>query len=286
MSSSLRSRSGIRPRNRVIDGLSIRFAESDRNGVDALLLCPWPESLFAYDQVWTRLAQGAHLVAVDLPGFGHSERRDGLLSPRSMGEFVSTLADAFELEQPHCVGPDVGVGAALFAAAQHPGRFRSLIVGAGAAAVPIDLGGALHDWVVAPDLDAYRQTDSGEIVSAALQTIQGYVLPDDVREDYLTAYAGDRFVESMRYVRAYDRDLPVLRDLLPTIQTPVQIFGGRRDRAVPLSNAQFLHERLPHNRLTYLGTGHFGWEEDATAFAELVRSWWGGGYQTALARVG
>jgi pimeloyl-ACP methyl ester carboxylesterase len=73
---------------RTIDGLSIRFAESEPRDEHALLFSPWPESLFALAPTWERLAENVHLVAVDLPGFGHSEGRDELLSPRAMGEFV------------------------------------------------------------------------------------------------------------------------------------------------------------------------------------------------------
>jgi hypothetical protein len=36
-------------------------------------------------------------------------------------------------------------------------------------------------------------------------------VPDFVHEDYLSSYEGDRFVESMRYVRSYPTELPVLR---------------------------------------------------------------------------
>ncbi len=71
---------------RVIDGLTIRFAQSEDRGDHALLLSPWPESLLAFEPMWARLAEYAHLVAIDLPGFGHSQRRDALLSPRAMGE--------------------------------------------------------------------------------------------------------------------------------------------------------------------------------------------------------
>lgn len=54
----------------TVDGLSIRFAESEDPGRDAhaLLLSPWPESMFAFEPTWSRLAEHAHLVAVDLPG--------------------------------------------------------------------------------------------------------------------------------------------------------------------------------------------------------------------------
>jgi hypothetical protein len=91
---------------RVIDGLTVRFAQSgERAGDTALLLSPWPESLLAFEPTWTRLAEHTHLVAIDLPGFGHSQRDDALLSPRAMGEFIVRAADAFGLAKPHVVGP-------------------------------------------------------------------------------------------------------------------------------------------------------------------------------------
>ena len=47
-----------------------------------LLLNPWPESLFAWETIWTRLAETARLVAIDLPGFGQSEAQGLTCSPR------------------------------------------------------------------------------------------------------------------------------------------------------------------------------------------------------------
>ena len=90
----------IQPQFRTIDGLAIRYAESEPRPDDALLLNPWPESLYAFEPTWSRLAEHTHLVAIDLPGFGHSERRESLMSPRAMSEFVVRVADAFGLEQP------------------------------------------------------------------------------------------------------------------------------------------------------------------------------------------
>jgi pimeloyl-ACP methyl ester carboxylesterase len=130
---------------RVVDGLTVRFAQSEDRNDHALLLSPWPESLLASEPMWARLAEHAHLVAIDLPGFGHSQRHDALLSPRAMGEFVIRAADAFGLEHPHVAGPDIGTAAALFAAAAYPGRLRSLVVGSGGAAVPLQLGSWLND---------------------------------------------------------------------------------------------------------------------------------------------
>ena len=250
----------IQTQFRTIDGLSIRFAESEDRDDHALLLSPWPESLFAFEPTWTRLAEHTHLVAIDLPGFGHSQRRDALLSPRAMGEFVIRVADAFGLEHPHVVGPDVGTGASLFAAAMHPGRLRSLVVGSGGSAFPLQLGGVLKDWVEAPDLERYRSADPRQIVAGALTAIERYALPDSVREDYLSSYEGDRFVESMRYVRTYPTELPVLRDLLPEIQTPVQIIAGAQrpggatgQRRVPPRAAAQEQARHPRRGALHVG---------------------------------
>ena len=180
------------PTFRTIDGVSIRFAESDRRDADALLLSPWPESVFAYESIWSRLSQTTRLVAIDLPGFGRSERKDSLMSPRAMGDFLVRVADAFGLAHPHIVGPDVGTAAALFAVAAQPGRFLSLVVGTGGTAVPIELGDPLREWVFASDLEPYRRIGGRPIVERAIQTLERYRLSDTAREDYLASYEGDR----------------------------------------------------------------------------------------------
>jgi len=257
-------------RFRTIDGVRIRYAESGGSREPTLLLTsPWPESVYAFAPIWTTLCEHARLFAVDLPGFGGSERRDDLLSPRAMGAFLSRLIVEADLGRPHIVAPDVGTSAALFAAAEHPERVASVIVGTGGAAIPIQLGEPLKSWVLDPDLDKYRGMDPRAIVNVAVDTIAGGV-PDDIRADYLACYDGDRFVESMRYVRRYPEELPALAELLPQIATPVTIVNGRDDRVVPLANAEFLDERLPTSRVVVIDGGHFIWEEAPTEYASAV----------------
>lgn len=266
----------------MIDGLSVRFVESEPRDTDALLLSPWPESVFAYEAVWPRLAATCHLVTIDLPGFGRSERRDSLMTPRTMGDFIVRVADAFGLERPHVVAPDVGTSAALFAAAAQPGRFPSIVVGSGGAAVPLQLGESLSEWVFAPDLEPYRRLGGRAIVERGLQTPGRHGVSDAAREDYLASYDGNRFAESIRYVQSYPVELHALQDVLPDIQTPVQIIAGRRDTAVPPVNADYLHERLPHNELHLVDANHFVWEDAADEYAALVAAWWAGGFRRCL----
>jgi pimeloyl-ACP methyl ester carboxylesterase len=62
----------------------------------------------------------------------------------------------------------------------------------------------------------------------------------------------------------------VLADLLPQITIPVTIIAGRRDRVVPLANAEFLDERLPASRTVVVDAGHFAWEEAPGEYASII----------------
>jgi pimeloyl-ACP methyl ester carboxylesterase len=260
----------IDPKFRTIDGVRVRYADiGGSHETVVLLTSPWPESVYAFAPMWATLAEHARLFAVDLPGFGASERRADLLSPRAMGGFLARLVAEADLGRAHIVAPDVGTSAALFAAAAHPERFASVVVGTGGAAVPLELGEPLRSWVLDPDLDKYRRMDPRAIVDTAVDTIAGGI-PGHIRDDYRACYAGDRFVESMRYVRRYPEELPELAELLPRIATPVTIVNGRHDRVVPPANAEFLDERLPTSRVVLIDAGHFVWEEAPAEYAAIV----------------
>jgi len=263
-------------RFRFINGLTVRFAATEDHSDHAILLSPWPESLLAFEPAWRSLAEHTQLIAVDLPGFGHSQRSESLLSPQAMGEFIIAIADAFGLKHPHVVAPGTGTAAALFAAARHPGRLRSVVAGSGAAAVPLQVGGMIKEIIEAPDLDRFRRADPRDLLRAALSDITRYPLPEAVWDDYLASYQGDRLAESARYLRSYPAELPVLADLLPQIDTPVLIIAGARDTAVPPANAAFLHERLPRSQLEVIDAGHFTWEDAPADYAAAITSWWRG----------
>jgi pimeloyl-ACP methyl ester carboxylesterase len=267
---------------READGVKIRFAEAGRGGDEtAILTSPWPESLLAFRKVWDRLAERFHLVAIDLPGFGQSERQLDLLSPYAMGAFLLQLVKEWDLGPVHFVAPDVGTPAALWAAANGPDLVRSLAIGGGAIAVPLQVGGNLKDMIEASDMEELRQIDSKDIVGPVYDAIPGGAPTPEVRDDYLESYAGDRFVESARYVRTYPTELPKLAEKLPGIETPVQIVCGREDPLVPTLNQEFLHVRLPHSRMDLLPAGHFAWEEVPDLYGEILVNWMSSGYREA-----
>jgi pimeloyl-ACP methyl ester carboxylesterase len=270
---------GLKDEYRTVDGLRIRYAESDSAASQHLVLTsPWPESLYAFDRIWPRLSGIARLLAIDLPGFGRSERRTDLLAPMAMSEFLIRVLDEWDITDPHLVCPDVGTPAALFAAARHPGRIRSLVVGSAGTAYPLEVDGTLKELIEAPDIEAFRSLDPEALIAGLVAPLGPDAPAADIIADYVESSRGDRFAESARYVRSYPEQLPLLAGLLPQIFTPVQIITGRNDPIVPVANAEFLHARLPNSRLDVLDAGHLAWEEAPVEYGAIIAGWVDGGY--------
>ena len=273
--------SPIAPLFRVCDGVRIRFADNraDSSAVTVLMLSPWPESLWAFRGIWDRVSGVARIVAIDLPGFGHSDGRPELIAPDALGTFLARLIEEWDLGAPHVVGPDVGTAAALFLAANAPERVTSLTIGGGAVRAPIDAGGALKDVIEAPSLDVVRQLDARTNIGFAVEPAAAADSEPDVHEDYVSAYDLGRFAESARFVRHYPKQNPVLRGLLPTITTPTQIIAGREDDLVPWSNNKYLADLLPNSEIHPLDAGHFAWEQASDEYGRLIVEWVTGGFQ-------
>jgi pimeloyl-ACP methyl ester carboxylesterase len=263
---------------KVIDGLRIRFATNDKkNGDPILLLSPLPESILAFLPTWDMFSALGPVIAVDLPAFGLSESRADLRSPEALGEFVVRILEVFGLKQPHVVAPDVGTPACLFASANHPGTFKSMVIGSGATD-HTDIGGILDEIVNAPSLEQYKDLTGEQFVRGAIGDMKNYKLPENVLQDYLASYAGPRFLEAMAFVRDYPKSLPRLAKRLPEITVPCQITVGRHDPFVPVSNADGLHRGLPKSRLNVLECGHFVWEDASAEYGRLSCDFIQGGY--------
>jgi pimeloyl-ACP methyl ester carboxylesterase len=280
VTSEIYTQTEIQTQTRDADGLEIRYAEANVGaGPTLLLLSPWPESIYAWEQLWPRLSSAGHVVAIDLPGFGHSAGRVALFSPQAMGRFLVRLIEEWELGAPHVFGPDVGGPAALFAAAESPSSLTSAIVGNGATAYPLEVDGNLKDLIANPDFKSLLALDGAEVTKQSMAMHETYEVSMVALEDYMTSYAGSRFGESARFVRNYPNDLALLEGLLPKIQTPVKIINSDHDPLVPLSNAEYLNVRLPRSELTVLDAGHFAWEDKADAYGDAAIAWLEGGFK-------
>jgi len=193
------------------------------------------------------------------------------MSPEAMGDFVITLAAHLGVGRLHAVGPDVGTSALLFAAARKPTLFESVVVGDGATSP--ELAGAGLKELIESAAGAFASAEGGDIGAGFVTQSAAMKTPAAVLEDYRLSSAGRRFEEAAQYVRAYPRDLPRLKALLPSIETPVLVLAGRNDPIVPPPNGQLLADLLPHCRHTLLDGGHLIWEDAAEAYSAHLAQW-------------
>lgn len=261
-----------------IDGLKIRYAKGGTaDGIPVLLTAPWPESIYSFHRLLPVLGKEHPYIAVDLPGYGHSDSRPDVMSPEAMGNFVIALMKHFELTRAHIVAPDVGTLAFLFAASKRPDLFESLVIGGGA--VRVDLAAGQLKAIINSPPGSFANIDGALGVKDYLEAA-AQLTPPAIIEDFRAASSGRRLEDASRFVRAYVTDLPKLEPLLANIRTPALVMAGRNDPIVPVANGQLLADKLPHNRFVILDAGHRAWEEAATQYANEVRSWLGGGYRT------
>src|SRR5271156_1474931 len=263
---------------KTIDRMKIRFATNGKTEGDSiLLLSPLPESILAFLPTWEMFSALGPVIAVDLPAFGLSESQPYVRAPEPMGNFVVRIIEAFGLTKPHVVAPDVGTPACLFAAANHPGIFKSLVIGSGATD-HTDIGDILDKIVNAPSLEPFKNMTGKQFVRGAIENMTQYKLPEYALQDYLASYAGDRFWNAMAFVRDYPNSLPRLAKRLGDVTVPCQITVGRHDPFVPVSNAEGLHKALRKSNLNVLDCGHFVWEDAAAEYGRLASDFIKGGY--------
>jgi pimeloyl-ACP methyl ester carboxylesterase len=258
----------------IVNGLKIRFAKSSEDHAETLLLLsPLPESILAFTPIWNRLSVVCNLLAIDLPGYGHSQGRADLYGVRAMSDFLVQILDHFDLRKIHVLGPDIGCPISLFTAALYPDRIKSLIICGGAAVFPLQVDHFLKDIIEAADMEPYKKVLPADAINGSLSELKQYHLPDEIRADYISSYADGRLFEAFQILRSFKKDLQLLQVWIDKLPVAVQIIWGRHDPIALVENAFILNRRLPNSKLNILETGHYAWEEEWEAFATIVEDW-------------
>src|SRR5450432_1374302 len=258
----------------IVDGLKIRFAKSVGDHAETLvLLSPLPESILAFTPIWKRLSVVCNLLAIDLPGYGHSQGRADLCSIRAMSEFLVQILDHFDLTKSHILGVDIGCPISLFTAALHPERVKSLIICGGASVYPLQVDHFLKDIIEAKDLEPYKKVSPADAVNSSLSELKHYQLPDEIRADYIASYSKGRLFNAFQMLRSFEKDLQLLQVWLDKLPLAVQIIWGRHDPIALVENAFILNRRLPNSKLKIMDTGHYAWEDGWEEFAVIIEEW-------------
>jgi pimeloyl-ACP methyl ester carboxylesterase len=236
------------------------------------------------------LSRRWRVIAVDLPGFGRSQKPDASYSIDWFVDELSAFLDGKELERVHLAGNSMGGHIAMRFALRHPRRVDRLVLVApsGVGLMPLKPLHLLLGGIEFP----FRKSGVVPRVPIPVPAIgllfHRLVFPNrpDLAERYTRAYA--RAVASPElplHLRAAFRAMreilkSPLRDRAREIAAPTLIVWGARDGLLPVTAARGLRKRIPHARLLiYKHSGHCPmvdqaerWNRDVARFldGELV----------------
>jgi len=233
----------------AVDGLRLRVLDAGRGDTTLLFLHGYGESLLSWRLVVDHFTRHYHVIALDLPGFGLSDKPDTSYSQadyaRWLGDFLLTRTTGPVVVIGHSMGGQIAASLAL----EHPDRV--------VAAVLISTAGNGINTIL---------TDTGGIASPSMLWVAsaiGYVLPvHDTAwlrepaggEDYQPGGDSALTRASRRVLEQFD--FSALKGDFPGLRQPVLLIWGRQDPTIPLSIGVEIAAALPCRRFVPLTALH------------------------------
>jgi pimeloyl-ACP methyl ester carboxylesterase len=233
--------------------------------------------------VLDRLADGRHVVAPDLAGYGESDRPDADYSTAWHVGVLESFLDDLGLDTPSVVGISLGGGVGIGLALDSPDRVDHL--------VPVDSYGLGRDlpsgtlsWALSrvPQLNRVSLWLLARSERFTRASLGGIVVDPDAVPDDVVAELHDRVgrPEAGKAFRRWRR-AEVTRDgyrtdytgRLGELDVPTLFVHGEADELFPVEWARAAADRVPDARIeTFEGVAHWPPREAPDRFVEAVDS--------------
>jgi pimeloyl-ACP methyl ester carboxylesterase len=136
------------------EGIRLHAVEGGRStGPAVVLLAGFPQTWWAWREVMPRLAERLRVIAIDLPGQGHSERPEGGYDTHTVATRVQAALTALDVPKYWLVAHDIGAWVAFSLALKYQERLHGVaLLDAGIPgitlpeAVPLDPDRAWKTW--------------------------------------------------------------------------------------------------------------------------------------------
>lgn len=255
-------------------GVLTRYQRWGRKGSPIVLVGGFLEPTSVWERVAPLLARQHRVYALDLAGFGYSERV-GTFSLAAWSDQLRAFLRELSIERPILVGHSLGAGVVAEVARQNPELVRGIVLADGDAR----RGGAgVPGWVRDLLVDPFRTSlirlalGSDLVVRSVLHEVYGpHRPPIDARE--LDRWRRPFRVEGTEQALAVmaSREIPGL-DLgeIGQITTPAMLIWGDHDSSVSLASGRTTAAAL-HAPITIVpGGGHLAMLTDPVPFAAAI----------------
>jgi pimeloyl-ACP methyl ester carboxylesterase len=265
---------GLRPQQAEIAGRRLRYVRAGA-GPALVLVHGFGSSLYTWKDVIPALAARHQVIALDLPGFGESERPADL-AVEDLPRAVIGLLDRLGVAEAVLVGNSMGGGTAVLVAANAPGRVSALVL----------VDAAVYNMATADRPGSVRVATSP--LAGMLDFLPGkrllverslrQVFHDDAlvtRErvaEYLAAAQRPGSVAALRSLgRSLDERPARIAEALAGLAAPTLVVWGAEDAWIPLTHADRLTAAIAGARKVVIPEcGHMPQEEKPAELARLL----------------
>lgn len=265
--------SGFHARTLTIDGTRLRIIDSG-SGTPVLFLHGFGASMYTWRHVLPVVAGGGYrVIAVDIRGFGFSDKPRHGYSNAAYAQLMTALLDSLHITSAVLVGHSMGGAIATEVALRSPDRVRGLVL--------LDAAGAGVRWPGV--LKIARLPFVGAIATALRgRWITGRILrstyadPRKVTEadvdQYYAPVAAHEYGPALRGVlREFRFDTLVGTGRLRALETPTLIFWGDADRWISLDQGTRFARELPRSAFVIVPrAGHTPAEEQPEAVNRVL----------------
>ena len=262
-----------------VDGARVHYQEfGDETKPTIILIHGYTASLYVWKTAAPMLAEaGFHVVALDLLGFGYSDKPSWFdYAISSQARMVARFMNRLGIGQATVIGSSYGGAVAATLALDYPERVEKLVLVDTVcndnlknhpilkiAAIP-GIGEAITPFLVdSRAFQRYRMRGTLARVNHNLITndrVESILRPLTAKDAHHSLLATSRAWSAERIAR--DAHL---------IDQPTLIIWGEDDKVIPCDDGRTLHEAILHSRLVILkDCGHVPQEEKSELFAEIV----------------
>lgn len=253
------------------------YVEQAGRGEPILMVHGFGSSSYSWREVMPELASRYRVAALDLSGFGWTERPDSLDSYTREGQvaLIVGVMDALGLDNAHIVGHSYGGALTMALAAEHPERVRSMVlVSSAAISYPTDR----RKWFAGVPSLSYAYVRGMALRPIFFRRLFRRAYYDDslVTDDLIDSYLERLRVEGVaRGFKGLTRPLPASpaeqEIRYEDLDIPALVVWGAEDRVAKPELGRAHAGLLPDHRfVTIEEAGHSPMEEQPDEFLRVV----------------
>ena len=241
------------------------------SGEPLLLVHSVGQSIYTWRELMPKLAESYCVIAIDLPGFGFSDRPLSLnYSMDEMADAIVKCIDALGVKKTHALGVTMGAVYTMFAAAKYPDRFMKVIA--------LTPGGVTERMpkkirrLERPLGAFYRELYSKQDFEKYLPLFyyDGTICTDTVVDQYYKTCDDHASRQAIMYaIRNFDEEYAF--EAIEKADREFFIIWGEEDKLYPIDRLFEIRSAMPNSVYHSIrNTGHWMHEEKAAQIAEAA----------------